>query len=47
MAVKRVIHVSFGQQRSELLEDGLLWMYGGTAGMETLLHLGKLRYFPK
>jgi hypothetical protein len=43
IAAKSVIHVSFGHQRGELLEDGLLWRYGGTAGTETLLHLGKLR----
>jgi hypothetical protein len=46
MAAKRVILVSFGQQRGELLEDGLLLIYGGSAGTQTLLDTVKLRQLP-
>jgi hypothetical protein len=42
-----MIHVAFGQQGAELLPDGLLVMYGGTAGMERLLRIGELRELPE
>jgi hypothetical protein len=40
MAAEGVIRLAFGQQGLKLLPDGLLVMYGGTAGMETLLRFG-------
>jgi hypothetical protein len=40
------LHVSVGKNDRELLLDGLLWMYGGTAGMERLLWIGELRELP-
>jgi hypothetical protein len=47
VAAERMIHVALGQQGAELLPDGLLWMYGGTAGMERLLRIGELRELPE
>ena len=40
MAAERMVRLAFGQQGLELLPDGFLLMYGGTAGMETLLRFG-------
>jgi hypothetical protein len=40
MAADGVIRLVYGQQGLKLLPDGLLVMYGGTAGMETLLRFG-------
>jgi hypothetical protein len=37
-----VIHLAFGQQGDELLPYRVLLMYGEIAGMEMLLHFGKL-----
>jgi hypothetical protein len=42
-----MIHMAFGQKGAELLEDGLLVMYGGTAGMERLLRIGEHRELPE
>ena len=47
MISERMIDAAFGQQGAELLPDGLLSMYGGTAGMETLLCTGELQERPE
>ena len=41
-----MIHFPVRKQGTELLEDGLLVMYGWMAGTGTLLDLGKLRELP-
>ena len=46
MAAERMIHFSFGQQRSELLDMGSM-MYGAGRARDMLLHIGKLRQLPK
>ena len=43
VAAEGMVQFPVGQQAGELLPEGLLLMYGGTAGMESLLQFGKLR----